>query len=220
MSAHLNILKVSLFFVYWYVDNSRCAANNPAASAAVTAGLSGTYVSTRQGTYLNTDHPVMCEGNITKWHFCYYTQHLTHASRLNMTLAVWSFYEASYVLFYPGRFTRISIIHNHTLAKFFCIEHSLSREDYLPVSQDDIVGVVLPSVNPIPVIGSGETTDFLKYQPVQNLNSIMYNSLTSTLAVIHVEAVIGKQILRHSGNISSNFYFFLCRNCNSTNYQH
>ena len=142
------------------------------------------------GTYLNTRHPVMCAGNISKWHFCYYTQYLTHASRLNMTVAVWSSYEGSYA-FYPGRFTRISLIHNHTLAKVFCVEHSLSREDYLPVSHGDIVGVVLPSVNPIPVIGSGEDT-YLERITSEVLENISTDSLSPTRAIWHVEAVIGK----------------------------
>ena len=198
-------MSVSFFKLLLVIDFRCTAGNKPDASDAVPTGLSG--------IYLNTWHPVMCDGNfITKWNFCYYTKHLTDASRLNMTLAVWSFYEGSYV-FHSRRFTRISIIHNHTLAKIFCVEHSLPREGYLPVSHDDIVGVVLPSVNPIPVIGSvgvvspsvnpipmigsGETiTDFLEYRSEQNLESIMYNSLTPTSAIMHVEAVIGKLSLR------------------------
>ena len=74
------------------------------------------------------------------------------------------------------------------------MEHSLSREDYLPVSHGDIVGVVLPSNNAIPVIGSGETTDLLKYRSKENLESIMIDSLMSTSAIMHVEAVIGRKI--------------------------
>ena len=170
-------------------NNSSCTAgSNPAASVAVTTGLSG--------TYLNTQYPVMCDddGNfITKWHFCYYTQSLTTGSLLSMTLTMWSSYESSYE--FHSRRSRISIVHNHTLAKVFCVEHSLSREDYLPVSRGDIVGVVLPSDSPIPVIGSGET-DFLIYRSEQNLESIMCNSLTTTSAIMHVEAVIGKVNLR------------------------
>ena len=172
-------------------DSSCTAGSNPAASVAVTTGLGG--------TYLNTRYPVMCDGNfITKWNFCYYTQNLINASKLNMTLAVWSKDHNETV--FPRYFTRISIIHNHTLAKVFCVEHSLSREDYLPVSQGDTVGVVLPSDNPIPVIGSGET-NYLKYRSELNLQSITMNSLTSASAIIHVEAVIGKQNSRHCENI-------------------
>ena len=197
-----------LFYIIITIDNARCTAgSNPAASVAMTTGLSG--------TYLNTDHAVWCDDDdnfITKWHFCYYTQNLTTGSTLSMTLAIlWSSYESvdSYE-FHPRRFTRISIIHNRTLAKIFCVEHSLSREDYLPVSHGDIVGVVLPSDSPIPVIGSGETiTDFLKYRSEQNLESIMYDSLTSTSAIMHVEAVIGIENSRRSENILSICYFFV-----------
>ena len=167
------------------MSNSSCTAgNNPAASVAVTTGLSG--------TYLNTRHPVNCDGNfITKWHFCYYTQNLRDASILNVTLAVWSKGQYETSQFYPKGFTRISIIHNHTLAKVFCVEHSLFREDYLPVSHGDIVGVVIPSVNPIPVIGSGEE-QYLEKIPSEVLGDIKTDSLSPTHAVWHVEAVIGK----------------------------
>ena len=166
-------------------NNFSCiAGSNPAGSVAVATGLGG--------TYLNTRHPVKCDGNfITKWHFCYYTQYLTDASKLNMTLAVWSKDRHETSVFLPRFSTRISIIHNHTLTKVFCMEHSLSTEDYLPVSHGDIVGVVLPSDNPIPVIGSGETND-LKYRSERSLQNIMINSLTPTSAIMHVEAVIGK----------------------------
>ena len=124
-----------------------------------------------------------------------------------MTLAVWTRDQNETFKFHLRNFTRISITHNYTLARVFCAEHSLSIEDYLPVSNGDIVGVVLPSVNPIPVIGSGETTGFLKYRPEQNLKSTMYISLTETSAIMHVEAVIGKQNSRHSENIPTYIFF-------------
>ena len=126
-----------------------------------------------------------------------------------MTLAVWTRDHNETFKFHLRNFTRISITHNYTLARVFCAEHSLSIEDYLPVSNGDIVGVVLPSVNPIPVIGSGEMTDFLKYRLEQNLKSTMYNSLTETSAIMHVEAVIGKQNSRHCENILPTYNFFV-----------
>ena len=125
-----------------------------------------------------------------------------------MTLAVWT--RDQNKTFHLRNFTRISITHNCTLARVYCAEHSLSIEDYLPVSNGDIVGVVLPSVYPIPVIGlGGGDTDILEYRSDQNLKSTMYNSLTATSAIMHVEAVIGKQNSRHSENILPTYNFFV-----------
>ena len=123
------------------------------------------------------------------------------------TLAVWT--RDQNETFHLRNFTRISITHNYTLARVFCAEHSLSIEDYLPVSNDDIMGVVLPSVNPIPVIGLGGETDILEYRSDQNLKSTMYNSQTETSAIMHVEAVIGKQNSRHYENILPTYIFFV-----------
>ena len=66
---------------------------------------------------------------------------------------------------------------------------SLPREGYLPVSHGDIVGVVLPSVDPIPVIGSGEEV-YLERIPSEVLDNISIYSLSPTRAVWHVEAVV------------------------------
>jgi len=178
---------LSLDFIDIFFNTSCTAGYNPAATAAVTEGLSGTYL-----TYFTV--PTTCGNYITKWNYCYYTQNLANGSQLSMTLAVWTVKESGgFGAYHPSSITSITVFHTYTPAKVFCGENSLSRNDFLPVHSDEtMIGVVLPSHNPVPVIGSGD--DSLYHRTDESLEDIRTDYFTLTSAILHIEAVIGSKI--------------------------
>ena len=53
-----------------------------------------------------------------------------------------------------GTSRTITLTPIETKAKIFCKEEALDPVDYVLVSEGDVIGVVLPSTNPIPVVSS------------------------------------------------------------------
>lgn len=41
------------------------------------------------GHYLNLQHPATCSGNLTAWHYCYYSGSITRTTTYSVTLNVW-----------------------------------------------------------------------------------------------------------------------------------
>ena len=157
-------------------------------SDPVTSGLSGTYI--------NTQYPVTCGNYITKWHYCYYTQEATPGSTLSMTVAVWSLNTATntYTVS-PSSIKTITLQPVQTLAKVFCIEESLNETEFVQVSQDDVIGVVLPSSNAIPIISFSLESHkhVLKYSENETpVNVLQYNARKEDNVSMHLRATLSK----------------------------
>lgn len=54
-----------------------------------TAGVSPTEPHTTSGNYLDLKHPANCTGNLTMWHFCYYSANLTQERTYGIFFDVW-----------------------------------------------------------------------------------------------------------------------------------
>ena len=152
------------------------------------------------GTYLITQHSFTCgTTNLTKWHYCYYTQAVTNAPELSMTVAVWSLdiKTNTYVLS-PGSARNITLNPIRTLAKIFCVEESLDESDYVEVSQGDVIGVVLGPNNAIPVLGSAASSGAFTLEQCQNERpqNIPQQSLSSLNMLLHLYAsTSGKHVI-------------------------
>ena len=179
------------------------AGNNPPPSTALTTSVSG--------TYLNTMNPAQCSDHITKWHYCYYqTSSLRASTTYSMTVAVWRFDSQTNMYNVVQGSTRTMTLQPiQTLAKIFCIEETLSESDYVQVMQGDVIGVVLPSSNPIPVVGTNAGSNYALQRHSQNSNAInLLNSEFSmqSQAVLHLYASIGECYnLPFSGVASSSY---------------
>ena len=107
------------------------------------------------GTYFNVESPVTCNNHITKWHYCYHTGAATPGSTLSMTVAVWSLdTDTNAYIVSPSSIRTITLQPVQTLAKIFCVEESVNQSEFVQVSLGDVIGVVLPSSNAIPIISS------------------------------------------------------------------
>ena len=178
-----------MLFIFGFkaVAASCRAGNNPTPSDSVTTHTSG--------TYLNTQYPVTCGNHITKWHYCYHTEAATPGATLSITVAVWSLDTATntYIVS-PSSIRNITLQPIQTLAKIFCVEESLNETEYVVVSTGDLIGVVLPSNNVIPVISSNsESAISMKFsQSEVPLSFLKLELLNSTGIALHLYASIGK----------------------------
>jgi len=141
------------------------------------------------GTFLNTRDSFLCSTNLTKWHYCYYTQAVTQPE-LSMVVAIWSLDTStnSYVVSH-GSIRNITQNHTATLAKLFCVEEALKESDYVQVNKGDVIGVVLASNNAIPVLGSAtSSSDMLGKSQYDYPQNISLNSLSSFSGFLHLYA--------------------------------
>lgn len=168
------------------------AGNNPAATTPHTI--------TSGGTYLNTGSPATCTNSITKWSYCYYTGAATPGQIYTMIAAVWRLdSDSNTYQVIEGSNRTITLNPVATKAKVFCKEESLESTGYVSVMRDDdIIGVVLPSSNPIPVIGSnaGSGSSLMRHSQsltAMDLPSSEFAGLTGT--TLHLYSNLGKTSL-------------------------
>ncbi len=138
----------------------------------------------------------MCSDHITKWNYCYYTSDATAGQTYTMTVAVWRLdlnTNTYNVLTDTVRIITLQPV--TTLAKIFCVEETLDPAEYVQVSQGDVIGAVLPSNNPIPVIGSNTGFSFSLMKHSQNsATTNLLSSEFTTLGVtaLHLYTTLGK----------------------------
>ncbi len=114
------------------------------------------------GVYLNTEFPAECDGVVTAWHYCYYPQDASDSdTTYRASVAVWRFDNTTdqYILL-NGSITLIELQPVDTLARIYCTQEILVNS--IEISRGDVTGVVLPTENPIPMIGM-ESENILHY---------------------------------------------------------
>ena len=135
-------------------ESTRRVGNNPTPSS----------YSGGEGTYLNINFPAECDGVVTAWHYCYYPGSASANQRTyTASVALWHYDNSSnqyYVV--DGSVTLIELQPVDTLARIFCTQVLLAPANYTEIRREDIVGVLLPSSNPIPLIGRDEDNTLLR----------------------------------------------------------
>lgn len=168
------------------------AGNNPSATTPVTNGL--------RGTYLNNNSAVNCpEHNaVTSWHYCYYPSEVTPGQTYTMTVAVWRLDSSTNTYrVLQGSSRTISLVPVMTFAKIFCNEHILNSTDYIFILNEDIIGVVLPNTNQIPVVSSGADSSSFLIKHSQNMTASDLLSSEFTIlsdVALHLYAKLGKAV--------------------------
>ena len=202
LHLYVNIGMVNTFIKMHYlalvdytdVEDFCRAGSNPPASAP-TGSLSG--------TYLDTNNTAMCAGHITSWHYCYYPSAAVAGQTHSMTVAAWRLEGGTYQLV-QGTNRTLTLIPVQTLAKIFCVEEVLDPADHVAVSVGDVIGVVLPSTSPIPVISSNtasplssSSSSFLMRHPqTENTTNLMASEFrTLSNSALHLYAKLGKFVV-------------------------
>ena len=176
-------------FLHLAVSSFCQVGNNPAATYPVSTSL-------LSGTYLNTDHPVNCatENTITSWHYRFYTSGVTPGQTYTMTVGVWSL-DASETIYLltAGSSGTITLVPVATLAKVICVEETLNPTDYIFVSQNDVIGVVLPATNAIPVLSSTTGVALTRHSQTTTSSSLVRSQFTSVSnSALHLYSNLGK----------------------------
>ena len=176
-------------FSFWIDVSSFCrVGDNPSATTPVTGGMSS-------GTYLNTNSPVNCvtENTITSWHYCYYTSQTTSGQTYTMTVGVWRLESSTNTYTLTQRSSRaVTLTHISTLAKVFCVEEMPDPVDYVFVALDDVIGVVLPANNPIPVVSFGNSTLLRHSASTLSTSRPVSEFTTATNIGLHLYSNLGK----------------------------
>ena len=95
----------------------------------------------------------------------------------------------------PGSNYNIQLIQPaSTPARIFCKTEILQPENYVQVETGDVVGVSLPTSNPLPIVASGATGYSLTTHTALNVPMmILISDLTQTLDMaLHLYPTIGK----------------------------
>ena len=160
--------------------------------------------SLNSGIYLNTGNAITCTDTITSWHYCYYPSAASDSQlTYTATLGVWRLNAAmnQYELL-PGSEYILQLVQPvSTPAKIFCKTEILQAQDYVRVQTGDIIGVSLPTQNPLPLVASDATGYSLMMNSVLNTPATLQSASLSegTNMALHLYPTIGKQ--------SNTFYY-------------
>ncbi len=113
-----------------------------------------TAFSDQTGQFFDLQHPVSCRGNITKWHYCYYTSALGQPDTTHIVyLRVWRPMNSnSWTRVYEVRLNVVPDIGSPVV----CQETTLREDQRFVVERDDILAVYLPVLSDgLPVVAQG-----------------------------------------------------------------
>lgn len=174
---------------------------------------------TNRGQFLDLQHPSSCNGNITAWHFCYYTSGVSVSTD---TFSLW------FRVWRPERAGVLRLVHDYQVSStidsldtelpFDCGNIVLQESDYLEVEEDDIIGVYtsMRSTN-VPIIGQNAPAEsVLHFDRRNNFDSdtVRRRDLSETPSlVLHLYAHIGK-------NIRVPFLYYICQEQLTIRYLH
>ena len=109
-----------------------------------------------------------------------------------MTVAAWSLEDDTYRVI-PGSSSTISLTPVMTHAKIFCIKETLDSANYVAMAEGDVVGVVLPSSNPIPVVSTNaDSSQLMKHSQSTSATDLLGSEFTTISdSALHVYANLG-----------------------------
>jgi hypothetical protein len=147
-----------------------------------------------QTTYLNTEFPAERDGVVAAWHYCYYPAAMS-TGRHSATVAVWRYDEV--LEQYQQLGGSISILElqagGELLANIYCTQPLLDAGNCVQIRRGDVVGLVLPSTTPIPMVGKSSEYFIMASSndqpPLVNLSA---SNLVSQTLALHLYADIMK----------------------------
>ena len=128
---------------------------------------------------------------VTTWHYCYYPEEVNDFTRMYTAIvAVWHLdntsNQYSQYSVVNGSVTLIQLHPVNTLARIYCTQVLLDPVNYTEIRQGDIVGVILPSQNPIPMIGTTSDYTILRNPFILSPSNISSGNLSSVNFAIHL----------------------------------
>lgn len=160
-------------------------------------------VSLQQGQYLDLQNPLSCSGNLTAWHFCYYTAAMPPADFSSHNTFHWAWLRVwrrvnSSVLLQQIHDHQVRLRNGSPNTSFLCQDEVLSEPE--SIQAGDILGVYLPvtPILPVPVIGQG-ISGYSLFRDTRDNSDAFSSKILSTDSllmqnnfVLHVDVEMGK----------------------------
>ena len=169
------------------VDTSCRVGHNPTQS--------GHFI--RAQTYLNRQFPAECDGWITAWNYCYYRSGVFEGNTYTATVAVWRFNnDTSQYTVVEDSVTELMLqIDSRPNTDIYCRQEMLDPEYHIRIRQGDIIGVLLPTTNAIPMIGNNNMDGYEIWVNetaalAPDPSNISLSSLSAELRSVHLYADI------------------------------
>ena len=107
------------------------------------------------GQFFDFSHPVTCGGNITTWHFCYYTSTVASDRRYSLWFRVWRQISGNNFNLVGETAVRREAPTDIT-SVVICEDAMLDVDAYISVMEGDILAVYVPfTLSTVSIIGSG-----------------------------------------------------------------
>ena len=113
-----------------------------------------------------------------------------------MTVGVWSLDTNTNVYrLTEGSARTITLVPVAMLAKVFCVEETLEASNFVSVTQNDVIGVLLPNDNAIPVLSASTGLSLIRHNQVVISSSLMASEFsTSSNTGLHLYSNLGMPI--------------------------
>lgn len=143
--------------------------------------------------FLNRQYPAQCDGWITAWTYCYYRSGVSQGNTYTATVAVWRFNDTtSEYNVVEGSITELMLqVDEPPLVNIYCKPKMLAPE-FIAIRQGDIIGVLLPSNNAIPMVGISNLGGYQIWTSAMTLSNIPLGNLSSESRSLHLYADIGE----------------------------
>ena len=166
-----------------------------------TSDVNPTIPRANSGQYIDLQHPATCRGNITAWHFCYYTESID-ANVYTLFFRVWR----------SRNTNNLDLVHEYQQSSevgdqsqagvVICENVTLQVSEYFEVLPGDVVGVYVPFLIPtVSIVANNAVGSQLQFDTRENVEAftsdrIQTRELIDLQAVeIHLFARVGKNIL-------------------------
>ena len=155
------------------------------------------------GLFIDLDNPATCSGVITEWNVCYYNpRRFNFEDRLQITLQIWRFEEQVGTQLA----TQVATVTVPEEPETFqCITIPLGQDEYMNITEGDVIGVLLTRDAVLPVVANfnqqvqgGETPPRLLFFQA-NLTMVTFQANNFIFPqVLHVTAEIGERMITRS----------------------
>ncbi len=130
---------------------------------------------------------------MTAWHYCYYTEDANDSTTTyTASVAVLRFDNTTdQFILLNGSITLIELRPVDTLARIYCTQEILEPVNSIEIRRGDVIGVVLPTENSIPMIGMQSDNTLLVRFGDEEVSSDL-NGLSAISRALHLYAEICK----------------------------
>lgn len=132
---------------------------------------------------------------MTAWHYCYYTDYVDEfEANYTAHFAVWE-YDISYLnlTIVKNTLTFVVLEPISTITNIHCKQVTLEPKEIFFIKKGELLGVVLPPKNPIPLIGHSSNHTIISFSNNHlTPSSIPLTNLSTEKLAMHLYVNIGK----------------------------